>query len=112
MENAHMGPPRSIVMRFAEIIDELGRRLHIGCVMAAGQDWVEVSLPEHTRLGTGLQVRFLPSLVAHEVKPGWRGRDRVGFTYAAGGPPEDQFAGLPGMLDPRPASLKLPPGSV
>lgn len=93
-------------MRFAEIVDEVGKRLHIGCVMAAGQDWVEVSLPDHTHLGPGLHVRFLPSTETHAVSEGWRSRDRVGFTYAAGGPPEDQFAGLPGLQDPRPASLK------
>jgi len=93
---------RNVVMRFAEILDAVGKRLHVGCVMAAGQDWVEVSLPEHTVLGPGLQVRFLPSLVSHEVSLGWRGEDRVGFTYAHGGPPEDQFAGIPGLQDPRP----------
>ena len=99
-------PVRNFVMKFAEIIDEVGKRLHVGCVMAAGQDWVEVSLPEHASLGAHIQVRFLPSAVAHEVRAGWRGKDRVGFTYSAGGPPEDQFAGLPGLLDPRPAALK------
>ena len=100
-------PLRSVAMRFAEIIDEVGKRLHVGCVMAAGQDWVEVSLPEHTTLGRGLQVRFLPSTITHEVSAGWRANDRVGFTYDHGGPPEDQFAGLPGLLDPRPAAVKL-----
>lgn len=100
-------PVRNFVMKFAEIIDEVGKRLHVGCVMAAGQDWVEVSLPEHTALGAHVQVRFLPSLVAHDVTAGWRSTDRIGFTYDAGGPPEDQFAGLPGLLDPRPASLKF-----
>lgn len=100
-------PLRSAVMRFAEILDAVGKRLHVGCVMAAGQDWVEVSLPEHLQLGDGLKVRFLPSTVAHEVSPGWRSSDRVGFTYDHGGPPEEQFAGLPGLLDPRPASLKV-----
>ena len=108
MNSYSSNPVRSVVMRFAEIMDGLGKRLHVGCVMAAGQDWVEVSLPEHTALGTGLQVRFLPSLLAHNVQAGWRGKDRVGFTYLGGGPPEDQFAGLPGLQDPRPASLRLP----
>ena len=107
MEYAHQMPLRSIVMRFAEIVDDVGKRLHVGCVMAAGQDWVEVSLPENAALGAHLQVRFLPSAIAHEVKAGWRANDRVGFTYDHGGPPEDQFAGLPGLLDPRPAALKL-----
>lgn len=102
------GPLRSIAMHFAELIDAVGKRLHVGCVMAAGLDWVEVSIPEHTELGTGLQVRFLPSLVTHEVSAGWRGPDRVGLTYDRGGPPEDQFAGMPGLLDPRPAALKIP----
>lgn len=99
--------PRSAIMRFAEIIDAVGKRMHIGCVMAAGQDWVEVSLPEHTSLGGGLHVRFLPSTVSHEVSARWRANDRVGFTYDRGGPPEDQFAGIPGLLDPRPAAFKI-----
>ena len=106
MSSNTSGALRNFAMRFAEIVDEVGKRVHVGCVMAAGSDWVEVSLPETTSLGAGIQVRFLPSLVAHDVRPGWRGNDRVGFTYAAGGPPEDQFAGLPGLLDPRPAALK------
>ena len=100
-------PVRNFVMKFAEIIDEVGKRLHVGCVMAAGQDWVEVSLPEHTALGSQLHVRFLPSAETHPVNPGWRSPDRIGFTYAGGGPSEDQFAGLPGLQDPRPAALKI-----
>ncbi len=100
-------PIRTIVMRFAEIVDELGKRLHVGCVMSAGQDWVEVSLPERMQLGSGINVRFLPALEAHAVDARWRARDRVGLTYANGGPPEDQFAGLPGLLNPLPASLKI-----
>lgn len=102
-QSAHL---YDFAMRFAEVIDDLGKRLHVGCIMAAGQDWVEVSLPEHAPLDGNLQVRFLPSQLSHEVKPCWRGRDRVGFTYLAGGPPEDQFAGLHGLLDPLPASRK------
>ncbi|WP_146256066.1 hypothetical protein [Aestuariivirga litoralis] len=105
--NTPQSPLSNFVMRFAEISDQVGKRLHIGCVMAAGQDWVEVSLPEHADLGSNLQVRFLPSDVTHEVKAGWRADDRIGFTYAAGGPPEEHFAGLPGLLDPRPAFLKI-----
>jgi hypothetical protein len=97
---------RSAVMRFAEILDEVGKRLHVGCVMAAGQDWVEVSLPEHTKLGNELHVRFPPSPESHGVNPSWRANDRVGLTYVSGGPPEDQFAGIPGLLDPRPATLR------
>ena len=101
------GPVRSVIMRFAEILDEVGRRLHVGCVMAAGEDWVEVSLPERMQLGSGLQVRFPPSVHTHGVSMGWRAIDRVGFTYVNGGPPEEQFAGLSGLHDPRPAALKL-----
>lgn len=103
---ARRAPAHDFVMRCAEVIDQLGKRLHVGCIMAAGQDWVEVSLPEHAALGEHLQVRFLPSQLAHEVEPGWRAEDRVGFTYVEGGPPEEQFAGLPGLLDPRPAALR------
>ncbi len=105
MDVAH-SPLRSAVMRFAEILDEVGKRLHVGCIMAAGEDWVEVSMPEQMQLGAGLQVRFLPSMLSHGVEPGWRSADRVGFTYMHGGPPEDQFAGIPGLRDPRPAALK------
>lgn len=99
-------PLRSAPMRFAEILDEIGRRIHIGCIMAAGRDWVEVSCPEQMPLDARLQVRFLPAQEAHGVLAEWRGADRVGFTYRHGGPSEEQFAGLQGLLDPRPASLK------
>lgn len=99
-------PLHEFVMRFAEVIDELGRRLHVGCIMAAGQDWVELSVPEPASLEGHLQVRFLPAETAHEVEPGWRSDDCVGFTNVGDGPPEDQFAGLPGLLDPRPTALK------
>lgn len=93
-------------LRFAEIVNAIGKRLHIGCIMAAGVDWVEVSLPEHTKLKGDLRVRFLPSDVSHDVKLSWRSIDRVGFTYAAGGPPEEQFAGIPGLLDTRSAAQR------
>lgn len=101
-----MAQSTDFVTRFAEILDEVGRRIHIGCIMAAGYDWIEVSLPEQTDLGCNLQLRFFPSLVVHKVSAGWRDRDRVGFTYDNGGPPEDQFAGIPGLTDPRSAKHK------
>ena len=88
-------------MKFADILDCLGNRLHLGCVMAAGQDWVEVSLPEKMELGGGLQVRFHPSTDLHRVSVRWREIDRVGLTYRDGGPLEELFAGLPGLFDPR-----------
>ena len=97
-----------LVLRFAEILDELGRRLHLGCVMAAGEDWVEVSLPEATALNAPLAVRFHPLPGMHRVSEGWRASDRVGLTYVDGGPPQDMFAGSPGLLDPRPAALRKP----
>lgn len=99
---------RTAVMRFAELVDEVGKRLYVGCIMAVGQDWVEVSLPEDFELGEGLSVRFPPSLHTHGVKPGWRAPDRVGLTYVTEGPPQEQFAGLNGLKDPRPAALKRP----
>ena len=76
-------PIRNIAMRFAEIVDEVGKRLHIGCVMAAGQDWVEVSVPERLQLDGEINVRFLPSQETHRVDARWRASDRVGLTYAA-----------------------------
>lgn len=97
---------RTAVMRFAELIDEVGKRLHVGCVMAVGQDWVEVSLPEHFQLGDGMSVRFPPSLHSHGVEPGWRSADRVGLTYVAEGPSPEQFSCTKGLIDPRPAQLK------
>lgn len=98
----HPNTVMNFVMKFAEIIDEVGKRLHVGCVMAAGQDWVEVSLPQHTTLGTNVQVRFLPSSVAHDVQPGWRSNDRIGFTYTAGGPRKNS------LLDFRACSTRAP----
>ena len=99
-------PVRTAAMKFAEIVDEVGKRLHIGCVLAAGQDWVEVSLPEQADLKPRMLVRFLPSSIAHEVKVEQRGEDRIGFTYSRGGPPEDPFAGLPGLQDPHTAAVR------
>lgn len=96
---------RAPVIRFAELLDDGGRRLHVGCVMSAGEDWVEVSLPEHFQLPGELRVRFPPALGSHVVRASWRAIDRVGFTYPVGGPPHDLFAGLAGLLDPRPATL-------
>lgn len=98
---------RNAALRFAEILRADGRRLHVGCVMAAGEDWVEVSLPEHFLLEDEVLVRFPPSLHGHTVSPQWRTLDRVGFTYVAGGPPREQYAGFGGLLDPRPAALML-----
>lgn len=103
--STYRAPIQQVVMRFAEIIDQVGKRLHVGCIMAAGQDWVEVSLPEKTAVNGDVEVKFLPSDVSHKVRAAWRGSDRIGFTYTNGGPPEEQFAGLRGLLDPRPASL-------
>lgn len=96
---------RTAVMRFAELVDEVGKRLYVGCVMAVGKDWVEVSLPEHFELEGDLSVRFPPSSHTHGVKPSWRATDRVGLTYVAEGPPKEQFAGVRGLADPRPAAL-------
>lgn len=93
------------VIRFVEIIDECNRRVHIGCLMGVGSDWVEVSLPERINFSSAVCVRFLPSIYAHEVSPSWRKVDRVGFIYIKGGPSEEQFVGT-GLLDPRPAYLK------
>ncbi len=97
---------RNAVLRFAELMDEVGKRLYVGCVMAVGQDWVEVSLPAHFHLDGDLSVRFPPSLRAHDVRTGWRAADRVGLTYVADAPPAEQFAGAGNLLDPRPAVLK------
>lgn len=92
-------------MRFAELISATGQRIYVGCVMAAGQDWVEISIPERIQLGTNISVRFFPSTDCHPVRESWRSNDRVGLTYVEGGPPDDFFLGL-GLYDPRPASLK------
>ena len=45
-------------MIFAEIVSSTGRRLHIGCVMAAGPDWIEVSVPIRLKLEDNLGVCF------------------------------------------------------
>lgn len=97
-------PAAQIAIRFAELLDHEFTRLHIGCLMAAGPDWVEVSLPERLRLASNLLVRVLPSTVAHKVLERWRSHDRVGLVYCDGGPPEERLAGLPGLFDPRHAA--------
>ncbi len=101
-----MAQRSDFVTFFAEVLDDAGHRIHIGCIMAAGRDWIEVSLPEQTQLAGKIKVRFLPSLIEHDVIASWRDSDRVGLTYRNGGPPEDHFAGVPGLTDPRPADLK------
>jgi hypothetical protein len=88
-------------MRFAEIVDKAGKRIHMGVIMAAAQEWIEVSLPETMNVGADSEVRFPPSLLAHHVAVRWRKADRVGLAYLAGGPSEEQFAGLSGLNDMR-----------
>lgn len=93
-------------MRFAVITNAQGQRLHVGCVMRAGTDWVEVSLPGHFALEETVWVSFSPCLTRHHVKSDWRTVDRVGLVYLDGGPTEEQFTGIPGLFDLRPACLK------
>lgn len=93
--SATLPPGRSDSLYFAEVLDAGGKRLHVGCVMARGVDWVEVSLPEHLALSTDLLVRFSPSPQCHAVREDWRGIDRVGFTYVADCPDDAGFSGLP-----------------
>lgn len=95
---------RGAAIHFADMVDEFGKRVHIGCMMAAGRDWVEVSMPKRLDTDSIREVRFLPSLVSHAVTVGWRASDRVGFTYVNGVPPDDIFAGLVGMSDSRSAT--------
>lgn len=57
--------------------------------------------------GRNVRTRDVLRLTSHEVSRSWRAVDRVGFTYDHGGPPECQFAGIPDLLDPRPAALKI-----
>lgn len=92
---------RGAAIHFADMVDEFGKRVHIGCMMAAGHDWVEVSMPKHLNTDSIREIRFVPSQVSHAVTVGWRASDRVGFTYVNGGPPDDIFAGLVGMNDSR-----------
>lgn len=102
-----MGLPLSpTTMRFAEILSTRGTRLHVGCILAAGPDWVEVSFPKHSEIGDGLEVRMLPERLTHRVEMSWRTGDRLGFTYIDGGPGDEQFAGFPGLCDPRSALHK------
>ncbi len=95
-------------LRFADITNARGRRVHIGCIMSAGLDWVEVSLPDHLQVEDEVWVAFPPCQIKHRVKADWRTLDRIGFIYLEGGPAEEQFAGIPGLLDPRSAFLKRP----
>lgn len=100
-------PRASAALRFAEVLGAGGQRLHVGCVMAAGTDWVEVSMPDHLALAEDLLLRFPPSLHRYAVVASWRGIDRVGFTYPAAAPAEDDVLTSSGLRDPRPAALML-----
>ena len=94
---------RDTAMLFAEIIDHVGKRVHVGVIMAAGRDWVEMSVPELLNVGATREIRFLPTLISHAVTVGWRTFDRVGLVYVGEGPPDDRFAGLAGLSDSRSA---------
>jgi hypothetical protein len=94
-------PVHGVAMRFAEVIDNGGQRVHVGVIMAAAQDWIEVSTPSTLNVAPAHGLRFPPSLLFHRIAVSWRTVDRVGLTYLAGGPPEEQFAGIPGLNDPR-----------
>jgi len=96
--------PESILqsdMRFAEVLGQDGKRLHIGCIMAFGKDWVEVSHPARMALPSELQLRFLPSTRAHKVELRWRHEDRAGFTYPTGEPVEAVQLSEATSIDPR-----------
>lgn len=94
-------------MRFADLVDEVGKRIHIGCILAAGHDWIELSMPPETTFGPTGRVRFLPSLLTHDVATGWRDNDRVGLVYTKGGPPDEQLSGIPGLWDHRSALMMM-----
>lgn len=92
---------RGAAILFAEIIDQVGKRVHVGVIMAAGRGWVEISVPELLNLHSTQEIRFLPTLLSHAVTVGWRTLDRVGLVYVGGGPSDDRFAGIPGLNDSR-----------
>jgi hypothetical protein len=93
----------SAALLFAEIIDQAGKRIHVGVIMGAGHDWVEISVPELLGLGSVGSIRLLPAMLTHAVSIGWRTLDRVGLAYVNGGPPDGKFAGLPRLNDSRSA---------
>lgn len=80
----------------------------MGCVMAAGPDWIEVSVPPMLRIEGGASLRFPPSLKRYPVTPSWRTEDRAGFTFLDDRVPEEQLKRLASVLDPRPASERQP----
>lgn len=94
---------RGASTHFAEMVDGSSKRIYVGCVMAAGSDWVEVSAPAHLHLASTFDVRLLPSLLLHAVAVRWRTVERVGLQYVSGGPPDDWFAGIIGMNESRSA---------
>lgn len=104
--NCRPAPFKGAEMHFAEILDKSGKRLHVGCIMAAGEDWVEVSLPQQMQLPAGVSVRFWPAPLSLAVNEEWRMIDRVGFAYVDGRLPDGWFAGIPAFNDPRPASIR------
>ena len=69
------------VLHFAELVSADGHRIHVGCVMAVGADWVEVSVPQQLTLANLMQLRLHPTPLTYEVETSWRAIDRVGLVY-------------------------------
>lgn len=94
-------------LRFAELLDADGRKMHVGCVMSFGKDWVEVSYPARAPLQSGIHLRFLPSHKVHKVDHKWRHDDRAGFTYQDVAPLDAPHVTDPDSLDPRSSAEKM-----
>ena len=81
-------------MRFAALFRPLGVKIHVGCVMSAGHDWIEVSLPCSMELLTSLQLMLYPSPSLYPVEERWRRANCVGLTYTAQVPAREELWGI------------------
>ena len=79
-------------MIFVQIFDEAGRRLHVGCLMAARSDWVEISAPEVLELNHAARICFFPSREMFCIYVKWRRVDRVAFGFMDARPPDELLA--------------------
>ena len=81
-------------MKFAALFSRSGQKLHVGCVLSAGDDWIEVSVPPGFKTDQPLQLMLYPSEALFPVKEVWRRPDCVGLAYVAMLPTGDDLRGV------------------
>ncbi len=70
LEAARLDPQPEEVhhMQFAALLGEAGNKLHVGCIMDIGYNWVDLSLPLGFPLPKQLLLTFYPDQTPHDVE--------------------------------------------